>query len=106
MNTNLNFPADTWDRNAHFAFEWTDRRGDAVRNAGYLCNDTSEGVIYLMRAASCIKDEYTDADRAYGNRIDRGEQVVRNGDVVTVDGKQYTVKILGNYADAGRLMPV
>jgi hypothetical protein len=103
--TTLTYPANTFDRDACFAFEY-DYKGKPQRAAGYLFNDTQEGVIYILQKGSCLKAHYTEEDRVYTNRIYFGEEVLRSGDAVTVDGKQYEVKILGNYSDAGRLIPV
>lgn len=43
-----------------------------------------------------------DEERAHLN----AQVPVHNGDMVEVEGKQYTVKILGNYSDTDRLIPV
>jgi hypothetical protein len=58
-----------------------------------------------MKRSVSLQSSYTDAERAQIDRIYRGAEVVRNGDSVTVDGKPHTVKVLGNYSDAGRLIP-
>lgn len=105
MTIELTIPTSTFDNEASFAFEYLNYKKQAVRAEGYLFYDEQNDEMFLMKASSMIKGHYTDADIAHTNRIYRGEQVVRNGDKVSVNGKLYTVKILGNYSDAGRLIP-
>ena len=101
--TILTFPADTFDKPAHFAFEYLDFRKRPTRGEGYLFRDDEDGQVYLMKASACLKDHYTAADRAHTDRIYVTETPVRDGDVVEVEGQRYRVRILGNYSDAGRL---
>jgi hypothetical protein len=105
MTIELTIPANTFDNDAHFAFEYLNYKKQPTRGEGYLFYADDEEQFYIMQCGACIKSSYTDADRALTDRIYRGEQVVRNGDTVTVAGNAYTVKILGNYSDAGRLIP-
>jgi hypothetical protein len=101
----LNIPTDNFDRAAGFAFEYMDYKKQPQRAEGYLFYSAQEDTMYLMKRAVSIQSSYTDAERAHTHRIYCGDAVVRNGDSVMVDGKAYTVKILGNYSDAGRLIP-
>jgi len=105
MTINLTIPTDNFDRAAGFAFEYLDYKKQPQRAEGYLFYDEEGDTMYLMKRAVSLQSSYTDAERAQIDRIYRGPQVVRNGDSVTVDGKPYTVKVLGNYSDAGRLIP-
>ena len=104
MVTELKIPTSNFDKEARFAFEYLNYKKQPTRGEGYLFYAKDEDQMYLMKAAGCIQGSYTDAERAHIDRIYRGEQVIRNGDKVSVDGKIYTVKILGNYSDAGRLI--
>ncbi len=101
----LNFPRDNFDQDNTFTFAYRGMRGIERTATGYLFNSTEEGVVYIMKQAACLKDVYTDADRAEQRRLD-AQIPLRTGDVVTVEGKQYRVRILGNYSDAGRLDPM
>lgn len=101
----LHIPADNFDRAAGFAFEYMDYKKQPQRAEGYLFYSEQDCTMYLMKRTVCIQSSYTDAERAHTDRIYRGDAVVRNGDSVMVDGKPFTVKILGNYSDAGRLIP-
>lgn len=103
MTIELTFKRDNFDRDAHFAFEYLDYKKRPTVAEGYLFRDPTDGQIFLMKSAAMIKDSYSAADIAHTDRIYRGEQVVRSGDTVLVDGKPHTVKVLGNYSDAGRL---
>jgi len=103
----LTFPTSTFDTAAHFAFETATKRFGEVkheRHEGYLFRDDTDGQIYVMKCATTLKSEYTDADRALTQRIYYGEECLRTGDQVEVEGKIYTVKILGIFSDAGRLI--
>lgn len=106
MTIELTYPTSTFDNAAHFAFEYMNWRKEPTRGEGYLFRDDSTGEVFLMKSASMLKSHYTAEDRAHTDRIYRGEQVVRHGDTVLIDGKAHTVKVLGNYSDAGRMIPV
>lgn len=105
MTIELTIPANTFDRDAHFAFEYLNYKKQPTRGEGYVFHDDQNDEWFILKSASVVKDSYTDADRAHTDRIFRGEQVLRTGDRVTVNGKAFTVKILGDYSDAGRLIP-
>jgi hypothetical protein len=105
MTATLTYPANNFDRDARFAFEYLNWRKQPTRGEGYLFYDDTEDQIYILKCASCIQGSYTAEERAHIARIFHGEQVLRNSDTVIVEGKPYTVKILGDYSDAGRLIP-
>lgn len=105
MIINLTMPADNFDRASSFAFEYIDYKKQPQRAEGYLFYSKQEEQMYLMKRSVSLQSSYTDAERAHIDRIYNGEQVVRDGDTVTVYGKTFKVKILGNYSDAGRLIP-
>ena len=58
-----------------------------------------------MQKSACLKQHYTERDIAERNKLN-AMTPIKNGDIVLVNGKQYEVKILGDYSDAGRLIPV
>ena len=103
MITTLNFPADNFDQDNTFTFAYQGFRGQDRTATGYLFDAGEEGV-FIMKRSACLKDAYTEKDREESARL-AAMLPVRNGDVIEVGGKQYTVKILGNYSDAGRLIP-
>ena len=105
MTITLTMPTDNFDREARFAFEYLDYKKRPQRGEGYLFYSKQENQMYLMKRSASLQSSYTDEERAHIDRIYNGPQVVRDGDSVTVNGKAYTVKVLGNYSDAGRLIP-
>lgn len=110
MTKTLSFPVDNSDQKNTFAFEFIGWSGKTRTRTGYLLtgyllNAKREGTIYIMQRSACMKDVYTQADYEEGDRLAAMEPV-RDGDVVCVDGEQYMVKILGNFSDAGRLVPI
>ena len=100
----LNFPIDNFDQDNTFTFAYQGIRGQERTATGYLFDAGDEG-IYIMKRSACLKDAYSDSDRAESARL-LAMTPLRTGDIVEVNGKQYRVSILGNYSDAGRLQPV
>ena len=101
MSQVLNFTRDNFDQENTFAFAYVGARGIELVCTGYLFRSAENGQIFIMKQSACIKDTYTDADRAERRRLD-AQIPLRTNDVVTVDGNNYRVRILGNYSDAGR----
>jgi hypothetical protein len=102
--TTLSIVTDSFDSARNFTFEYTGSMGRKVSASGYLFED-KDGQIFLMKNSASLKSHYSDADRAERERLNSMEPV-RDGDTVVVDGKQYQVKILGNFSDAGRLYAI
>ncbi len=101
----LNFPRDSFDQDNTFAFAYQGARGMDRTATGYLFRSAEDGQIFIMKQSACLKDSYTDADRAEQRRLD-AQIPLRTNDVVNVGGKNYRVQILGDYSDAGRLNPL
>lgn len=104
MNVTLNFPAETLDQDATFTFAFKGFKGQERVRTGYLFDGEEEG-IYIMQCSACLKAVYTDKDIEERARLN-SMTPLRTGDIVELNGKQYTVKINGDYSDAGRLIPV
>lgn len=104
MTTTLNFPRDNFDQDNTFVFAYQGARGIERQATGYLFQSGDQG-IFIQKKSAFIADSYTEADRAESARL-AAQAPLRTGDEVTVEGKQYKVRILGNYSDAGRLIPV
>lgn len=105
MIQTLSFPVDTFDQKRTFTFEYSGWSGKTRKGTGYLLSAKLEGKIYIMQRSTCIKDSYTAADHEESERLAAMEPV-RDGNVVMVDGDLYLVQILGNFSDAGRLVPI
>ena len=102
--TTLNFICGAFDQDNTFTFAYQGRGRQECTATGYLRDYGDEGV-FIMQQAACIKDQYTAKDDEERSRLN-AMTPVRDGDIVEVEGKQYKVKILGNYSDAGRLIPL
>jgi hypothetical protein len=101
----LNFPADNFDQQATFRFAFKGFKGRDCTRTGYLFFADDVNKIYVMQKSACLKAQYSDADIAELDRLNNSTPIA-TGDVVEVDGKQYTVKISGDYSDAGFLIPM
>ena len=101
----LNFPADNFDQQATFRFAYKGLKGRDFTGTGYLFFADDVNKIYIMQKSACLKAQYSDADITELDRLNNSTPIA-TGDVVEVDGKQYTVKINGNYSDAGFLIPM
>lgn len=102
--TTLNFVRDSFDQDNTFTFAYQNSRRQECTATGYLKDYGDEGV-FIMKQADDIKAEYTAKDDEELSRLS-AMTPVRDGDTVEVEGKQYKVKIIGNYSDAGRLIPL
>ena len=67
---------------------------------GYHKRD--DGVLWVMQHSTVIKDSYSDEDRAESARL-RSEGPLVYGDQVMVEGKVYTLRVLGDYSDCAIL---
>lgn len=100
----LKYRADRDDRTASFRFAFPHRKGERTR-AGYLFCCPKSGEVFIMQSPAYVADSYSDSEIAERDRL-LSESPIRTGDVVEVEGARYTVRILGDYSDAGRLVPV
>lgn len=64
-----------------------------------------DGTVYIMKRPACLKAQYTADDKAETERLN-STKPLKTGDVVLYDGRRWTVKMRGDYMDAGRLVPV
>ena len=103
MDHALNFVADSFDQDNTFAFAYKGYNGTQRTSTAYLFNSKKENKIYIMQKSGCIKAEYTAKDHQETARLN-AQVPVRSGDTVTVEGKEYSVVIVGNYSDAGFLV--
>lgn len=58
-----------------------------------------DGVYWALSAGSCLKAQYSDADRQEQARF-KISTPIKNGDNVMIDGAIYRVRVLGDYSDA------
>jgi hypothetical protein len=105
----LNYPKDNFDAAATFKVA-------GVPGACYLfCaavdvnyKDYTSGddyyKIFVLQKSGMIKAVYSEKDVANITMF-AALTPIAQGEVVEVDGKKYAMKILGNYSDAGYLIP-
>jgi hypothetical protein len=65
-----------------------------------------DGIYWVMLCSAMLKAEYTDKDREESARLSEPASAVDDGEVVLVDGKQFRVRVLGQYSDCAVLDPV
>jgi acyl-CoA hydrolase len=104
MTIVLNIKTDNFDQDNTFTFAFPGSRGQERVRTGYVADFEDEGM-YIMQRSACLKAQYTDKDYEETARLN-AMNPIRTGDIVEVNGKQYSVKILGDYSDAGRLILV
>lgn len=61
--------------------------------------------VFIMQKSACLKSHYTPEDIAHRERMNKMVPL-KAGEIVLFEGKEYKVRILGNYSDCGRLDPV
>jgi hypothetical protein len=61
--------------------------------------------IFILQTGSILKSHYTEQDYAEQNAFNALDPL-QNGQQVIVNGKNYIVKINGNYSDAGYLVEI
>jgi hypothetical protein len=101
----LEFRADRFDKSKNFRFQFEGSCNSMQERTGYLFLSKHNGVetICVMQTSAVIKDGYSQEEIEQRKRLSATNPIA-SGDVVTVKGAEYTVKILGDYADAGYLV--
>jgi hypothetical protein len=93
------------DLGALFTFEINRHNGAKGSRDGYIFKCEREGTIYLMQKSAILQDCYTPEQVAERDRLNASKPL-KTGDIVLFEGKPHTVKINGDYSDAGVLIPV
>lgn len=97
----LTLATDNFDQLHTFAVEIAGRRG-AKRLKCALHRDyqrKGDSIYWGLQVSAVLKDRYTAIDVAERERI-ATQTPVRNGDVVMIDGRNYTARVLGDYSNA------
>ena len=100
----LKLLTNTFDRDNTFSV-------DLPRLAGFRCSlhrdykVRGDGILWVMQHASMICSSYSEEQVAEIDRL-KTEPKLRNGEVVTVEGKLYRVRVLGDYSTAALLDPI
>lgn len=88
-----------------FVAQHTARNGK-VRQMTVTAVDFGDEGIFLMQYGAMIKAHYSAEDIAEIDRLNAMVPVADGEVVQDKNGKQYTVKINGDFSDAGHLIPV
>lgn len=78
-------------------------RGKSRRITCYI-GDNEDGSLYINKHPVCISSNYSEEESASIDRLNRAEPV-RDGEIVEVKGVKYKVVLVGDYLDAGKLVP-
>lgn len=98
----LTLSTGSFDQTNTFEVEFLGVRGKLRRKTCSLMLDykkPGDGIFWGVSACSVLKDVYTDADVAERERL-AAQEPVRHGDVVTIQGKPFTARVLGDFSDA------
>lgn len=60
---------------------------------------------YALKESVCLKDQYTEKDVEESRRL-QAMDPLKDGEIVTIDGNMYTVKVNGDYSDCAVFNPV
>ena len=106
--TTLNISTSNFDQTNTFGLEVMDwkKRPIIIKcslHRGYKTEN--DNVLWALKSSAMVKDTYTAADCAEGERVYKSEPV-RHGDTVEIGGAVYRVKVLGNYSDAAIFEPI
>lgn len=88
-----------------FPFVYNNHRGIPTTAEGYVFHDDRDDVYFIMKCPTVMKGKYSEKDFEEQRRLRSIEPLV-DGDFVLFDNRMFKVQILGNYSDAGRLIPV
>ena len=103
----LNLSTDTFDQDNTFTIEFKGfSRMKTIRaclHKGYQKDE--DGILWAMQKSACLKAEYTAKDVEERNRLNSMEPL-RNGDLVMIEGKEYTIRVKGDYSDCAIFDPV
>jgi hypothetical protein len=99
----LTVAIDNFDQVNTFNIEYVGTRGVLRTLTASLRN--SGGEFWALKNSASLKDSYTYADNVERNRLAL-EAPVKNNDVVLISGKQYKVRVNGNYSDCATFSEV
>lgn len=96
----INVSNDSFDQDNTFLVEIQGTRGANIITAtlrrGYRTRD--DQILWAMKRNACLKDVYSDKDYEERARLN-SMTPIKHGDVVQIEGRQYTARILGNHSD-------
>jgi hypothetical protein len=103
----LNIVTETLDQDNTFAIELQKRRG-TIRVKCSVRKDykvRGDGILWALQHGASLQSHYSAKDVAERNRLNNNEPV-RHGDIVIIDGKQYAVRVIGDYSNCAVFDPL
>ena len=97
----LNVAIDSFDKGNMFTVALP-RKNRATKimscslHSGYQTE--GDGVLWVMQNGAVLKSHYTAADIAHSDRMN-SMAPLNNGDVVMIEGKEYKLRVKGDYSD-------
>ena len=96
------------DHSANFPVEYKGYNGRLCRTEAYVFDARDcrqDPGVFIMQRSACLKSHYSTEDIMHQHEMNT-QPAVLHGDIVEFAGELFTVKILGNYSDMGRLIPL
>lgn len=106
MAHTLNISTDTFDQDNTFAIEVPGFK-KTIRITASLHKDyqkQGDGIFWAMKKSACLKAQYTAKDDEERTRLNNMEPLQAN-EIVVIDGKEYKVRVLGNFSDCAIFDP-
>ncbi len=103
----LNIVTENFDQENTFAIELVKLRR-TIRVKCSVRQDykvQGDGILWALQHGATLKSHYGARDVAELDRLKNNEPI-RNGDTVLIEGKQYTVRVLGDYSNCAIFDPV
>lgn len=107
MAHTLNISTDTLDQDNTFAMEVPGFK-KTIRITASLHKDyqkEGDGIFWAMKKSACLKAEYTAKDDEERTRLNN-MQPLQTNEIVIIEGKEYKVRVLGNFSDCAIFDPV
>lgn len=102
MTRTLTLSTGSFDQDNTFGVEVKNWNGEPTTikcslQVGFVTEDDCQ--FWAMSSGAMVKSSYTQEDRDETDRV-YGEEPVRNGDVVLIQGIEYVANVKGRYSDA------
>lgn len=103
----LTLALDSFDQDNTFTIEVVKPRRTLTIRA-ILCRDyqkQGDGILWAMQKSACLKSHYTPKDEEERARLN-AMRPLQHGDTVTIEGKPYKARILGDFSNCAIFDPV
>lgn len=106
MAHTLNISTDTFDQDNTFAMEVPGFK-KTIRITASLHKDyqkQGDGIFWALKKSACLKAQYTVKDDEERTRLNNMLPLQAN-QIVIIEGKEYKVRVLGNFSDCAIFDP-